>query len=97
MPKPNNSSGKMKFCALTVSGFDFTCSISFGMWFRPAFGLLGADPRFVAARPDYTVALAERMAQAQRADLALRVLQPYVKEQQQHRLHLAGAPQRSAT
>lgn len=66
-------------------------------WFRPAFGLLGADPRFVAARPDYTVALAERMAQAQRADLALRVLQPYVKEQQQHRLHLAGAPQRSAT
>jgi hypothetical protein len=52
---------------------------------------LDADPRFFAARPDYTVALAKRMVQAQRADLALRVLQPYVKEQQQHRLHLTGA------
>jgi hypothetical protein len=52
---------------------------------------LGADPRFFAARPDYAVALAKRMVQAQRADLALRVLQPYVKEQQQHRLHLTGA------
>ncbi len=52
---------------------------------------LDADPRFFAARPDSTVALAKRMVQAQRADLALRVLQPYVKEQQQHRLHLTGA------
>ncbi len=52
---------------------------------------LGADPRFFAGRPDYAVALAKRMVQAQRTDLALRILQPYVKEQQQHRLHLTGA------
>ena len=31
------------------------------------------------------------MVQAQRSDLALRILQPYVKEQQLHRLHLTGA------
>lgn len=49
------------------------------------------DARFFAARPDHAVALAKRMVQAQRPDLALRVLQPYVKEQQQHRLHLTGA------
>ena len=52
---------------------------------------LAADARFFATRPDHSVALAKRMVQAQRSDLALRILQPYVKEQQLHRLHLTGA------
>ncbi|MGH8265231.1 MAG: hypothetical protein ACRET4_17265 [Steroidobacteraceae bacterium] len=52
---------------------------------------LAADPRFFAAHPDSTVALAKRLVQAQRPDLALRILQPYVKEQRNHRLHLTGS------
>lgn len=52
---------------------------------------LAADPKFFAAHSESIVALAKRMVQAQRPDLALRVLQPYVKEQRQHRLHLTGS------
>jgi hypothetical protein len=51
---------------------------------------LAADPRVFAAHPDNTIALAKRLVQAQRPDLALRILQPYVKEQSAHRLHLTG-------
>jgi hypothetical protein len=51
---------------------------------------LAADPRFFAAHPDNTIALAKRLVQAQRTDLALRILQPFVKEQSAHRLHLTG-------
>jgi hypothetical protein len=51
---------------------------------------LAADPRFFSAHPDNTIALAKRLVQAQRTDLALRILQPYVKEQSAHRLHLTG-------
>jgi hypothetical protein len=52
---------------------------------------LTADARFFADHPESTVALAKRMVQAQRPDLALRILQPYVKDHQGHRLHLTGA------
>lgn len=51
---------------------------------------LAADPRFFVGHPDNTIALAKRLVQAQRTDLALRILQPYVKEQSAHRLHLTG-------
>jgi hypothetical protein len=52
---------------------------------------LAADPKFFTAHPDSAVALAKRLVQAQRPDLALRILQPYVKEQRNHRLHLTGS------
>ena len=52
---------------------------------------LAADPRFFAEHTESIVTLAKRMVQAQRPDLALRVLQPYVKEQRKHRLHLTGS------
>ena len=52
---------------------------------------LAADPRFFTGQPDSTIALAKRVAQADRPDLALRLLQPYVKEQRGHRHHLTGA------
>jgi hypothetical protein len=52
---------------------------------------LTADACFFADHPDSTVVLAKRMVQAGRPDLALRILQPYVKDRQSHRLHLTGA------
>ncbi len=52
---------------------------------------LAADPKFFADHTESIVTLAKRMVQAQRPDLALRVLQPYVKEQRNHRLHLTGS------
>jgi len=51
---------------------------------------LAADPRFFASHPDPTTGLAKKIAQT-RPDLALRVLQPYLKEQRGHRFHLTGA------
>jgi hypothetical protein len=52
---------------------------------------LTANPRFFSGHPDSTIALAKKMAQAQRSDLALRVLQPYLKDHRNHRLHLTAA------
>lgn len=52
---------------------------------------LAADPKFFAAHADSTIALAKRLVQGQRPDLALRILQPFVKEQRNHRLHLTGS------
>ena len=52
---------------------------------------LKADPRFFAAHPDETLAVAKRLAAGKRADLALRIVQPYLKEHRTHRQHLTVA------
>ncbi|HRX90019.1 MAG TPA: hypothetical protein P5528_11310 [Steroidobacteraceae bacterium] len=52
---------------------------------------LTSDPRFFATDPDITMPLAKRLAAGGRGDLAVRVLQPFVREQQKHKLHLTGA------
>jgi tetratricopeptide (TPR) repeat protein len=52
---------------------------------------LAADPRFFSRYPDSTIALAKKLAQVPRSDLALRVLQTYLKEHRNHRLHLTAA------
>lgn len=52
---------------------------------------LSRDARFFVDRPDPTLALAKRLAQAHRPDLALRLLKPYIKEQRGHHLHLTAA------
>jgi hypothetical protein len=51
---------------------------------------LAADPRFFMSYPDSTTGLAKKLAQT-RPDLALRLLQPYLREQRGHRFHLTGA------
>jgi hypothetical protein len=51
---------------------------------------LAADARFFVGHTDQTTGLAKKLAQT-RPDLALRVLQPYLKEQRGHRFHLTGA------
>jgi hypothetical protein len=51
---------------------------------------LAADAKFFAGQPDSTIALAKRIVQAGRPDLALRLLQPYVIEHRGHPHHLTG-------
>ena len=41
---------------------------------------LAADPRFFLPHPDQTLAVAKRLSAAQRSDLALRIVQPYLKD-----------------
>ncbi|MEZ5500667.1 MAG: hypothetical protein R3E77_14740 [Steroidobacteraceae bacterium] len=52
---------------------------------------LALDPRFFLEREDQTVALAKRLAQERRPELALRILQPFVKEKRSHPMHLSAA------
>jgi hypothetical protein len=52
---------------------------------------LAADAKFFAGQPDTTLALAKRLVAMARPDLALRVMQPYLKDQRGHRMHLTGA------
>jgi hypothetical protein len=52
---------------------------------------LAADARFFLPHPDQTLAVAKRLSAAQRADLALRIVQPYLKEHRGHRQHLTVA------
>jgi hypothetical protein len=52
---------------------------------------LNADARFFFAHPDHTLAVAKRLSAAQRSDLALRIVQPYLKEHRAHRQHLTVA------
>lgn len=52
---------------------------------------LAADPRFFLPHPDQTLAVAKRLSTAQRSDLALRIVQPYLKEHRGHRQHLTVA------
>jgi hypothetical protein len=52
---------------------------------------LTADPRFYASDPDAVTPLAKRIATAGRPDLAVKLLQPYVREQRTHKSHLTGA------
>jgi hypothetical protein len=49
------------------------------------------DANFFAGHPDSTIALAKKLVQAERSDLALRLLQTYLKENRGHRLHLTAA------
>lgn len=50
-----------------------------------------ADPRFFVAHADETLAVARRLAAVKRADLALRLAQPYLKDHRGHRQHLTVA------
>jgi hypothetical protein len=52
---------------------------------------LTADPRFYVADPDDVTPLAKRIATVGRPDLAVKLLQPYVREQREHKSHLTGA------
>jgi hypothetical protein len=52
---------------------------------------LAADPKFFVGQPDSTLALAKRLGALARPDLALRVMQPYLKEHRQHRQHFTTA------
>lgn len=52
---------------------------------------LAADTRFFVAQPDHTLTVAKRLAAVQRSDLALRLMQPYLKEHREHRQHLTVA------
>jgi hypothetical protein len=52
---------------------------------------LAADANFFASQPDNTLSLAKRLVTLTRPDLALRVMQPYLKDQRGHRWHLTGA------
>ncbi|MBK6598426.1 MAG: hypothetical protein IPG25_11320 [Proteobacteria bacterium] len=49
------------------------------------------DARHFANDPDIIMPLAKRLAAGARSDLAVRLLQPFVREQQQHKLHLTAA------
>jgi hypothetical protein len=52
---------------------------------------LTADPRFFADEPDVVTPLAKRIASGGRPDLAVKLLQPFVREQRQHKLHLTAS------
>ncbi len=52
---------------------------------------LASDGRFFAAVPDVVPPLSKRIASGGRPDLAVKMLQPFVKEQRQHKLHLTSA------
>lgn len=52
---------------------------------------LKADARFFLPHADHTLSVAKRLSAAQRADLALRLVQPYLKEHRGHRQHLTVA------
>ena len=52
---------------------------------------LKADARFFLAHPDHTLAAAKRLSAVQRSDLALRIVQPYLKDHRAHRQHLTVA------
>jgi hypothetical protein len=52
---------------------------------------LAADAKFFAGHPDDTLALAKRLVAVERADLALRILQPYLVSHRSHRQHLTNA------
>jgi hypothetical protein len=52
---------------------------------------LASDARFFAPVPDIVPPLAKRVASGGRADLAVKMLQPFVKEHRSHKLHLTAA------
>ena len=52
---------------------------------------LAADARFFVTHPDSTITLAKKLGQVERADLAVKVLSPFLKDHRAHRLHLSGA------
>jgi len=52
---------------------------------------LTQDARFFAADPDAIMPLAKRLAAGGRTDLAMRVLQPFVRDERSHQLHLTAA------
>jgi hypothetical protein len=52
---------------------------------------LASGPKFFIAHPDMTLALAKKLVASGRDDLALRVLQPYLKEHRTHRMHFTAA------
>jgi hypothetical protein len=52
---------------------------------------LAGDGRFFVGVPDMVPPLAKRVASGGRPDLAVKMLQPFVKEQREHKLHLTAA------
>jgi hypothetical protein len=52
---------------------------------------LTLDVRFFAAEPDVVTPLAKRVATGGRADLAVKLLQPFVREHRGHKLHLSAS------
>jgi len=52
---------------------------------------LAADARFFLVHPDSTITLAKKLGQLERADLAVKVLNPFLKDHGGHRLHLTAA------
>jgi hypothetical protein len=52
---------------------------------------LKTDARFFLAHPDHTLAVAKRLSTLERSDLALRIVQPYLKDHHGHRQHLTVA------
>ncbi len=52
---------------------------------------LTLDARFFADEPEIVTPLAKRVAAGGRADLAVKLLQPFVREQRGHKLHLSAS------
>jgi hypothetical protein len=52
---------------------------------------LKSDARFFAPTPDLVTPLSKRVASGGRPDLALKILQPFVRENRDHKLHLSAA------
>ena len=52
---------------------------------------LKGDSRFFAPTPDLVTPLSKRLASGGRPELALKILQPFVRENRDHKLHLSAA------